>query len=111
MTITEKITTSSGKQVELNLTIQAGKINGTAQHNGQTWTINGLAVVQGRKVLCMVNGPAPYLAISDYLYRVLAAEVAASTRAAMTAAEIAEDQRMTAEYLLRRDYSDPNSDL
>ena len=68
ITITKSIVSATGKKVDLTIEINKSKISGIAEWNGQQWTITDYAVVQGRKVLSIKGGPAPYLPIDNALY-------------------------------------------
>jgi hypothetical protein len=84
-TITKSIVSATGKKVDLNIEINNSKVGGIAKWNDQQWTITGHAVVQGRKVLSVKGGPAPYLPIDNSLYAEIESTAKAQYRANMSA--------------------------
>jgi hypothetical protein len=84
-TITKSIVSATGKKVALTIEINNSKVGGSAVCNGQQWAITGYAVVQGRKVLSIKGGPAPYLPIDNALYTQIDNTARDQYRAGMTA--------------------------
>jgi uncharacterized protein YuzE len=84
-TITKSIVSATAKKVDLIIEINNGKVCGIAKWNEQQWTITNYAVVQGRKVLSVKGGPAPYLLIDNNLYAEIESIAKAQYRANMSA--------------------------
>lgn len=66
-TITKTFKTQTGKTVDLTLDIEQAEVSGTATIAGVDYSVNGYAVVKGRKCL-KINAAAPYLPIDNSLY-------------------------------------------
>lgn len=86
-TINKSITSNSGKKVDLTINIENAKVTGAAVVSEMhlTMTITGYAVVQGRKVLSVKGGPAPYLPIDNTLYAQIDNTAKEQYRAGMSA--------------------------
>lgn len=112
-TITKSIVSATGKKVDLTVEINNGKVGGIVEWNGQQWAITGYAVVQGRKVLSVKGGPAPYLPIDNALYAQIDSVAKEQYRAGMSAEDKAWERvcGLEANYLRLIDRSDSNADI
>jgi len=84
MVITTSVRTKIGI-VNLNITIENATLSGVAEWEGNKWTIKGYGVVNGKKVLMVKGGPAPYLLIGEQLYNQIHSEMGKQYRARMSA--------------------------
>lgn len=112
-TITKSIVSATGKKVDLAIEINNSKVGGIAEWNGQQWTITGYAVVQGRKVLSVKGGPAPYLPIDNALYAQIDNTAKEQYRAGMSAEAKAWERVCGLEMAYKKlvDRNDSNADI
>jgi len=71
--------------VNLTIEIENATLSGVAEWEGNKWSVKGYGVVQGKKVLIIEGGPAPYLLISEQLYEQIHNEAKKQYRAQMSA--------------------------
>jgi len=75
MNINKNFTSTSGKQISINLTIDNGEISGTVINQHGTYNVKNIATVQGRKVLTLDAQPTTYQVLPDYIYNEIAQAV------------------------------------
>lgn len=95
--INSSFKTGSGKNVAVNLVAENAGVTGNATINGQIYSVDGYATVQGKKVLRLTNAPAPYLPIINSLYEQIEAACKAQFNGQLTALQIAEGKMREAE--------------
>lgn len=97
-TINKTTKNDGGKEITVDLTINVNDVNGTVTvKDGNTYTVTGIAHINGRKCLKINGAPAPYMPAAE-LYNEINAICKAQFANAMTPKEILEMEVAKAEY-------------
>lgn len=97
-TISKTTKNDSGKEITVNLTINVNSVNGTVMvKGGGTYTVTGIAHINGRKCLKINGAPAPYMPAAE-LYNEINAICKAQFAITMTPKDILETEVAKAEY-------------